>query len=255
MVSCKLQGGLGNQMFQISAAYALALRNNDICGFDFNNCYTPLQGNPSSKYKNSVFSKISEINNHKFSSYYTEPKFSYTELKYIKDLMLNGYFQSEKYFIDYKDNIKNLFIIDKTNSRFFLNSIKKDNIQITSIHIRRGDYVNLSHMHSLCSLEYYKEAIKHIDNSIFVIVSDDLEWVKKNIYGEMIYYSPFDNELDDFSLMTCCDNNIISNSTFSWWGAYLNKKENKIIIAPKQWFGPSGPKDTEHLIPKEWVII
>jgi hypothetical protein len=255
MISCKLQGGIGNQLFQIAATYALALRNKDICGFDFNNCHTPLQGNPSNKYKNNVFSKLNEINNYKFSSYYIEPKFSYTELPHIKDLMLNGYFQSEKYFIDYKDNIKDLFIIDKINSRIFLNSIRKDNIQITSIHVRRGDYVNLSHMHSLCSLEYYKEAIRHISNSIFVIVSDDLEWAKKNIYGENIYYSPFDNELDDFSLMTCCDNNIISNSTFSWWGAYLNNNINKKIIAPKIWFGPSGPKDIEDVIPNSWIKI
>lgn len=255
MITCKLVGGIGNQMFQIAATYALALRNNDICCFNFNECYTPLQGNPSSNYRDNIFINICENNEFKARVSYTEPRFGYEELPYAQGLSLTGYFQSEKYFLDYKEKIINLFNVDKKKPKSFIETIKKDNLSVTSIHVRRGDYVNLSHMHSLCTLEYYKEAMKYIGDSIFVILSDDLEWVKDNINGEMIYYSPFDNELDDLSLMTCCDNNIISNSTFSWWGAYLNNNHNKKIIAPKVWFGPDGPKDIEDIIPDEWKKI
>jgi hypothetical protein len=252
MITCKLQGGLGNQMFQIAATYALALRNNDTCGFNFNQCYTPLQGNPSSKYKKNIFSKITESNDYKFRVGYTEPRFGYEELPYAPGLILTGFFQSEKYFSDYEENIKNLFSIDTTNADKFINSIKKPNTPITSIHIRRGDYVGLSDMHSLCSLEYYNMAMSSIGNSTFVIISDDIQWVKENIQGDNIYYSPFENEIDDFAMMTVCDNNIIANSSFSWWGAYLNQNNDKKIIAPKTWFGPRGPKDTEDIIPINW---
>ncbi len=118
MISCKLQGGLGNQLFEIAATYALALRNNDTCGFDFNNCYTPLQGHPSINYKDTILSKVNNINNYNFRHYYNELNFAYEELPYTEDLFLNGYFQSEKYFDDYKQEIIDLFEI---SSSLFMN--------------------------------------------------------------------------------------------------------------------------------------
>jgi len=252
MITCKLQGGLGNQMFQIAATHALALRNNDVCGFNFSQCYTPLQGNPSNKYKDNIFAKITETNDYKFRVDYAEPRFGYEELPYAPELMLSGYFQSEKYFYDYKDEIKDLFLIDKSNVEDFIDSVRKPNLPVTSIHIRRGDYVGLSDMHCLCTLDYYNDAMSFIGDSIFVIISDDIEWAKENLQGDNIHYSPFENEIDDFTMMTCCDNNVIANSSFGWWGAYLNKNDNKKIIAPKTWFGPRGPKDTEDIIPINW---
>ena len=252
MISCKLCGGIGNQMFQIAATHALALRNNDVCGFNFNQCYTPLQGNPSRKYKDNIFAKITETNDYKFRVGFTEPRFGYEELPYAPGLILTGFFQSEKYFYDYKDEIKDLFSIDKSNVEGFINSVRKPNLSVTSIHIRRGDYVGLSDMHCLCTLDYYNDAMSCIGDSIFVIISDDIEWAKENLQGNNVYYSPFENEIDDFTMMTCCDNNVIANSSFGWWGAYLNKNDNKKIIAPKTWFGPRGPKDTEDIIPINW---
>lgn len=255
MISCKLQGGLGNQMFQIATTQALALRNGDICGFNFNQCFTPLQGNPSSKYRDNVFKEIREINNYNFKHLYNEPRFGYEQIPYFPDLLLNGYFQSEKYFNDFSSEIKKLFLFDKNNAINFVESVKKPNLQITSVHVRRGDYVNLSDMHCLCTIEYYNNAMSRFNDSIFIIISDDIEWVKTNIKGDNVFYSPFTDELDDMSLMTICDNNIISNSSFSWWGGYLNDNENKNIIAPKNWFGPIGPKDVEDIIPSTWYKI
>jgi hypothetical protein len=94
-----------------------------------------------------------------------------------------------------------------------------------------------------------------IGDSTFIFISDDINWVKENFKGDNIIYSPFKSDIDDLTLMVKCDNNIIANSSFSWWGAYLNKNENKKIIAPKEWFGPNGPKDTQDIIPENWLKI
>ena len=82
-----------------------------------------------------------------------------------------------------------------------------------------------------------------------------MSWVKENFIGDNFFYSQYDNEILDLSLMSICDNNIISNSSFSWWGAYLNKNKNKTVIAPNQWFGPNGPKDTQDIIPENWIKL
>jgi sporulation protein YlmC with PRC-barrel domain len=111
MITCELTGGLGNQMFQIAATYALAKRNNDEAYFNFETCHTPLQGSPSYKYRNNIFKNIKEKLNFIPKHYFKEEKFSFTELPYADNLSLIGYFQSEKYFMDYKEEIKKLFNI------------------------------------------------------------------------------------------------------------------------------------------------
>jgi len=257
MISTRLQGGLGNQMFQIAASVALAKRNNDSYGFNFHDCFTPQQGNTSDNYIKNIFKKIPIISNYPFESFYQEPFFSYKELPYSKNLHLVGSFQSEKYFINYKEDIINLFDLSDISVSDFKNEIDFDNNHFTSIHIRRGDYlngINLS-FHSPCSKGYYLNAMKLFPNSKFIFFSDDMYWVKETFVGGNIFYSPFTDELQDFKLMSECENNIIANSTFSWWAAYLNKNVEKKIVGPKNWFGPSGHKDTQDILPLDWVSI
>lgn len=259
MISCRLQGGLGNQMFQISAAYALALRNNDTAVFNFNQCYTPQQGYTSNKYRSNIFSKVNVVDNYDYSIIYHEPKFSYLEIPYINNMLLNGCFQSEKYFLDFKDEILKLFVLsndDKDIIKELVPIFKNRNKKITSVNIRRGDYLNNLNHHTLCSLEYYKKSIEIIGDSYFVFTSDDLKWVIENFgENENYFYPNFKNEIIDLTMMSMCDNHILSNGTFSWWGEYLSNNENKITIAPKKWFGPSGHKDTEDLYNKSWFVI
>ena len=254
MVSCKLQGGLGNQLFQIASTHALALRNNDISGFNLNDCYTPLQGNPSSSYRTNILKDINHVESHTFRNVYFEPTFSYQQIPYSKDLMLQGYFQSEKYFIDHKEEIIKLFN-PNLNKKLVLDFIVGIDKQITSIHIRRGDYLKNEKFHKTCSMEYYKQSMNLIGDSVFIFFSDDMDWVKKNFKGDNFLFSPFTEEIDDLTLMSECNNNIIANSSFSWWGAYLNQNENKKVVAPKDWFGVNGPKDTQDIIPKNWVKL
>jgi hypothetical protein len=257
MISCKLQGGLGNQMFQIAVTHALAKRNNDTYEFNFNDCYTPQQGNTSDKYVNNVFKNIKNSQSHNFDGYYQEPFFSYQEIPYKPNLYMVGSFQSEKYFYDCKDEIINLFDLTDINIEEYKNILNFNENSFTAVHVRRGDYLNGANLtiHSPCSKGYFLKALSHFPNSKFLFFSDDMNWVKENFTGENIYYSPCNDELQDFKLMSECDNNIISNSTFSWWASYLNRNKNKIVVGPSKWFGPAGHKDTQDVIPNDWIII
>lgn len=263
MVTTNLMGGLGNQMFQISAAYNLAKINNDTPIFNFNNCITTLQGNKSVKYIDNIFSKFDHSNNIRSNVIYREKKFSYDKISYANNICIEGYFQSEKYFAETKNELSDKFINGLKNDKIryekvinFLNKIDKK-IPLVSVHIRRGDYLNYPLIHSLCSLQYYNESLnllkQNIGDFIPIFVSDDKKWCLDNFKDGLI--SPFNDEIEDFILMMNCNHNIIANSTFSWWGAYLNETPDKIIIAPKNWFGPNGHKDQQDIIPNNWIKI
>ena len=106
----------------------------------------------------------------------------------------------------------------------------------------------------MCTLEYYNKAMDIIGGGNFIVVSDDIDWCMKNIKGENIHYSPFTDELDDLLLISSCKNKIIANSSFSWWSSYLSNNKGA-IIAPKTWFGVSGPKEQYDIIPEDWIKI
>lgn len=256
MISARLQGGLGNQMFQIATAHALALRVGVESGFVLSACHTPLQGNPSTKYIDNVLKNVNNVDVYPTRGY-KEANFSYNEPPTIDDLILDGYFQSEKYFKNFETEIKDLFYINPDDLLFIKKELNWDKIKkpITAVHIRRGDYVRLADFHLACDNDYYNRAMKEIGDSTFIFLSDDIEWVKEHFKGDNIMYSPLTSEILDLSLMTICDNVIISNSSFSWWGAWLNKNKNKKIVGPKTWFAEKGPKDQQDVIPDDWIKI
>lgn len=295
MIIAKLIGGLGNQMFQYSAGKSLAVRNNtelkmDISGFkDQSSLATPrvyalnvfnIQENFASneeigKFKNNSQSKnvtyiqkiIAKIFDNTKGKYFIEPKFSFNSemLALKKNVFLDGYWQTEKYFKKIEDVICKEFTLKEEFSvedKKIVQEIKNSNS--ISLHIRRGDYVAdlmTNKFHGICSLEYYAEAVKYIakkvENPVFYIFSDDIEWVKDNfkIDFPMKYIS--DGILKDYEeliLMSYCKHNIIANSSFSWWGAWLNKNHEKIVIAPKQWFAKNNI-DTSDLILETWIRL
>jgi len=252
MISVRLQGGLGNQMFQIASAVSLAISNNDTYSFNFDDCFTPNQGNKSSKYVDNIFKNIPSYNNYTFDKIYNEPKFSFSEIPYEKNLLLNGYFQSEKYFKKNSSDIKKLFTLNNDDIKHI--SMKYDVKNLTCVHIRRGDYLKYKDFHFTCDIDYYQKAIELINDTKFIFVSDDMDWVKSNFKSDNFLYSEFDDEILDFTLITMCKNVIMSNSSFSWWGSYLNNNNGK-IIAPKRWFGLTGHKDTQDIIPNNWILI
>jgi len=256
MISAFLQGGLGNQLFQVAAAKSLALDLNDDFVINHDICYTPNQGQKSGKYRDTFFRNIKETTNIP-NVIYQEPEYTYSGIPKVKNITIHGYFQSEKYFSNNKEKIIKDFTLD---SKWFdeINTWKSQNKidkPTVGVHVRRGDYLKFSHHHIFNGPEYYQKAFKNFENVDFIVVSDDMEWVKKNITGDNIYYSDFRDEIKDFCLLTSCDHNINANSTFSWWASYLNRNVNKKIYAPYQWYTEQANCNIKDLIPKNWNLI
>lgn len=265
-VSAKIMGGLGNMLFQIACAYAYALRNNKKAIF-FTKDSVQIHKNILT-YQNNILKNIDLISNqsNNINTVYNEPNFHFNEIPIInEDVCFNGYFQSEKYFLDYKKDIKELFAFSSNQ----IDDIIKKTIDIYSIdihqnnlcfiHVRRGDYLNSPNHHPLQNMNYYMKAIKLMPkDSVFLIFSDDIPWCKENFpdIPEKFKFIENNTDIEDLLLMTICNNCIISNSTFSWWGAWLNENKNRIVVAPQKWFGPAySHYETKDIYCENWIKI
>ena len=254
----KLMGGLGNMMFQIAAGYSVAMRDGKYFYCDEIMDNTPHKH--FSFYKEDLLRKIPFQKKTNIDDVYVEKEFSFVPIpNTTNNLEIRGYFQSEKYFNVYRKNILELFepnknTINKVN--FFLE--KFPNIKSCSIHVRRGDYVHLSDYHCLLDINYYKKATEIIgQDTNYLIFSDDINWCKDNFsfLKNKTFVSGF-NDFEELYLMSLCDHNIIANSSFSWWGAWLNKNENKKVVAPKKWFGEKLKNhNTNDLYCEQWIKI
>tara|TARA_R100000734_G_scaffold12289_1_gene9063 strand:+ start:892 stop:1644 length:753 start_codon:yes stop_codon:yes gene_type:complete len=250
MIVPHLKGGLGNQLFQIAASYAHSLDVNDNFGINYNLPHNLGQGNRAIQYKYNVFSKIKSTSIIP-SNIYNEPDFSYNKIPFKKDLVLDGYFQSEKYFKDYKDLIKNLFNFSsiKINKKY---SSLKDKVVL---HVRRGDYLENSDIHPSTPLDYYKKCLDKLDLKSYnlLIVTDDIKNVSRE-FKEIDYtHINGKSELEDFVYIMNADYIIGCNSSFSWWAAYLSN--SKYNFFPQKWFGKDGPKNTDDLYPENFIKI
>lgn len=254
-----LMGGLGNNLFQIAAAYSLSLKHERkfICSLaEVHSTHFPIV-----KYLNNIFRNITFSDQILYFCEYKEIFHEYKEIipHPLFDIKLHGYFQSEKYFIDYKTQIQKLFEIDeKTKIKLFekyKHIIESENT--CSVHIRRGDYVNLTAYHPLQTMEYYLSSFSHFDkNTRFVFFSDDISWCKDNFKTNKENFFIENNEdYEDLYLMSMCKNNIIANSSFSWWGAWMNQNPYKKVIAPRNWFGPIANKNASDIYCEDWILI
>ncbi|QOD61748.1 alpha-1,2-fucosyltransferase [Polaribacter haliotis] len=252
MIIVRILGGLGNQMFQYAYAKALEQKGFDVKldisgfknyklhgGYHLNNYKIDL------KYASNFSNFLSKIN---FFQYKKEKNLLFdASLKSLKgNEYVKGYFQTEKYFKEIRTILLEQFTIAaelSTTTKKYKKQILGSHISC-SLHIRRGDYVSdkkANTIHGTCSLEYYKEAIELIKTENkgvqFFIFSDDISWTKENLSLEnAIYIDHKTIPHEDMYLMSLCNHNITANSSFSWWGAWLNKNKSKTIIAPKQWF-------------------
>jgi len=254
MVTAILQGGLGNQMFQVCATIALALKNNDEYLFDASSHILPHPGGECRNYLNNVFRNLNFSSNLSIKNVYHEPHFHYKKINYLPNLGLMGYFQSEKYFKDCEPTIRELFSVDEQSHDVIKNKYGTvlEN-KTVALHVRRGDYLKFSNHHAACTLDYYHKAISSFDEDfVFLIFSDDIEWCKTKFIGDKFIFIENNEDYIDFYLISLCDHVILANSSFSWWGAWLNANKNKKIIAPKKWFGENVPHDTKDLIPVSW---
>lgn len=274
-------GGLGNQMFAYACAYALRRKYpfsyvslDMLETWDAHNGYELLKVFPAIKaksfrfyrrqyklytvYKTSRLFKIKKEKEENYGSYV--PDF-YQKSSCFQ--LYDGFWQTEKYFIKSEKTIRKKFSFDlsKLNeqSEKLLKQLENDTHSV-SVHIRRGDYIEYQHYFGgICTIDYYRKAISYLKSvnskSVFYFFSDDMEWVRKN-FGDMnavfVDWNERGDSWQDMYLMSQCKNNIIANSSFSWWGAWLNNNPDKIVVAPKKWFRDIQAND---IIPENWIKI
>lgn len=250
MVYIIITGRLGNILFQIAAAKSLSTEITAIALYEW-----PRQ--VFNQYKDTLFSGIDLIDYIPDNvSVFKEKTYCFSPIEWKgEDIILKGYFQSFKY-LDRKqcqalyrcpDDVRKDIDIRFGN---ILNSFKT-----VSVNIRRGDYLKLPHRHPFCGLEYFKKAMEHFSpDYYFIISSDDIEWCKKHFIGDNYVFVENSYPLLDLYIQTVCSHNIISNSSFSWWGAFLNKNDNQLVIAPERWYGRDLEKEnsTADLLPNEY---
>jgi hypothetical protein len=297
MIIVKLQGGLGNQMFQYAAAKALAIKYSCALLLDLSfleqRATQITEGFTNRQYELGIFNNIAQnfvddvvrkqftvVSQKKqwlqrlgfsYPKIYIEPSFEFNEnlFKQKPPVLLEGYWQSEQYFIKEAAAIKKAFsfpaLVAMDENNAVLSAISAG--CSVAVHVRRADYLHpaIAAQHGTCSEAYYKEAIQNIQSSfpsaIFYFFSDDAAWVKKTFTDHLpkavlVKNNTGANSWKDMYLMSKCRHQIIANSSFSWWGAWLNDEPGKIVIAPKRWFADTKRNEaTGDLIPANWMRL
>jgi hypothetical protein len=261
MLIAKLEGGLGNQLFQWARVRHLSLKHNAPAFLDLSYFELPRESTP----RNFSLDKFPFIN------YHTEIKlagpskpletiaddFIFKEFNYQDNLnyYFDGYWQNEKYFKGSSDIIRReLAAPDEVVFRWkeIIGSCR----QPVSLHVRRTDYLQFAHIHPPLPVNYYENALGLVSGYDSIIVfSDDIDWCKNNLPFSDMIFAEGQSDVEDLWMMSFCKHNIIANSSFSWWGAWLNSNANKTVIAPKAWFGPSSVLSAAEIVPTSWLTI
>jgi Glycosyl transferase family 11 len=285
MIYVRLKGGLGNQLFQYATGLRLARKHNTELKLDA----SIYKDDPLRFYALNAFNVSAQIatdeelemvkprrrktflwlaSNSNNSSYpvLTE-KYFHVDQKILDapdNVYLDGHWQSEKYFKEIEDIIRKEFSfkgsLDEKNKNL-LDEI--ENATSVSVHVRRGDYVTNTRLpHQVCDLDYYARCAeiicKHRENARFYVFTDDTKWAAENLHlpspMTIVEGNQDAQSYKDMWLMSVCRDNIIANSSFSWWSAWLNANPTKIVLAPKHWFKKSS-FDTADLIPEDWQRV
>lgn len=287
MIIVNLKGGLGNQMFQYALGRALTLKNNDILKLDtgslsqakeLGNIYRPFDLDAFTilkdvayteeitqlKYPYGFVSKVVRLFKRKILRQ-TSVVFNQKIASLTGSHYLDGYWQSPKYFESIRPTLLTDFTLRdplSTSAQDLLNQIKNTNS--VSLHVRRGDYVQNPRVlreNGVCSVGYYEKAVTEIEKThhgvTYFVFSDDINWIKSNIAlpNKTVVFVE-DATLSapqELYLMSQCQHNIIANSSFSWWAAWLNQHEDKVVIAPTPWFDTISYDP--NLIPDSWIQL
>lgn len=254
-----LMGQLGNQFFIIAAATSLALDHDaDAC---FPSLLTEKDFNIPLNWEKIFYHLNASQPPQKIQYYFLESHYYYSPIPYKPNMLIRGWFQSEKYFKNHKEEIMDLFsphpeIVEYLTQKY---NFILEHPNTVSIHFRSYEQEDPEHrVYAKCNLDYFKKAIALFpENTLYVVFSNQMNWCKKNFaqIPRDFYFVENEAHYHDFYLMSMCKHNIICNSTFSWWAAYLNRNSNKQVIAPPQWFNPAYGADDRDLIPEEWIIL
>lgn len=285
MIITQLAGGLGNQLFQYAVGRSLALRNRDHLKLDTSQ-YT--EHDLSRTYKLKHFNIQAQIATpedialvapgHKLLRRVIRA-FQYRILKIERisfqpwvlaqkgNVYLEGYWQSEKYFTEIAPTIREDLELRAPlglEAGHIAETIKQSSRPV-SLHVRRGDYVTntgVNKTFGTCSPEYYKAATEIISKrwpeAQFFIFSDDIKWVQENLNlpsNSFFVSQPQIADYEEIHLMSRCRHHIIANSSFSWWGAWLNPRPDKVVIAPRVWFGGLKERVYQDIVPESWIKI
>lgn len=288
LVIVKLIGGLGNQMFQYAAGRALSLTHDaelklDISSYGnykLHNGYELHVLNVAARFAEAKeiaallgrAPKLARLLDRRFGlgkkTYLLERSYSFDSRisNVALPVYLEGYWQSHKYFEAHANQLRNDFAFNSPISGRNLELAERitDKCSV-SVHVRRGDYASnpvTNGVHGTLSVEYYRRAIDYMVERLvspeFFVFSDDIEWAKKNLsFGKNITFVSHNTgrtSFEDLRLMCLCRHQIIANSSFSWWAAWLNLGSHKIVVAPKRWFRDLSVS-TEDLIPGDWTLI
>lgn len=259
-VTCILYGGLGNQLFQIFTTIAFSIKHN----LNFTFFYTPNLGKRQTYWKTLLSSIILEHTT-------TEPIENCIQINQGEELfdkpplktniVLNGYFQSLTFFENEFNTIVDILQIES-----FRGASSQDCV---SLHFRLGDYKFLQDCHPILEIDYYKNALEYIllmDSSVSLVKyyceEEDIETVNTNVatlrkeFRNVVFERDVaDSDWEEMISMSCCKHHIIANSSFSWWGAYLNTSREKIVCYPSVWFGSLIQQDVSSMFPSEWIKI
>lgn len=244
--TCKLWARIGNQMFMIATTLGYAIKHN----IDY---FIPDKTIAPHVWP-TYFPQFPKAPNRLERMFlYKEPEHNYNEIPFYPSIVLEGYFQSEKYFSHCRQQIIDAFQIPYKKLDGFV-----------SIHVRRGDYIQYADKHPPVTFEYIKQAVMlMIEKGYkdFVVCSDDIKWCKEKFKplgteGAAFSYSAGHAPIEDLAMMSCCEHNIIANSSFSWWAGWLNQNTEKIVIAPEIWFGKGNENlSTKDILPQTWLTI
>jgi hypothetical protein len=284
MIVVKIWGGLGNQLFQYSFGKYLSEKlgaavkydiqtNNSLSSFtqrdvgmSFFNIEMTIASvdelNERKYFQNIHFARLERklaqafprlLKKHIVESNIPKP---FGTLHFRDNCYYEGYWQSYKYLASIKDTILQEFTLKQPAGSIILNALK--NIQATasvSIHVRRGDYLNNKYF-TTCTMAYYKKAMTYFTapETKFYIFSDDINWCRLNFVGAQYTFITGNQHFEDLYLMSRCSHNIICNSTFSWWAAWLNNNPQKIVISPKHWHKRQKNGNND-LLPENWIKI
>ena len=284
MVIISLKGGLGNQLFQYAMAYDFARKKNhelyiDNTAFemknthrdnglvDFNFPITKADQRSIQRLENpySIFSKLYKVAKRKITKDYNvgwKPELIETKKN---DVFFEGYFQSYKYFEDSVEDLKLFFTLkDQLHKGVKYTEEEINHCNSVSLHVRRGDYVTnkkVERFFNICNHDYYTRAIDMMRSLIgpckLFVFSDDPAWVRENMSFPGIDFKIVSSNVlrpaQEMYLMSRCKHNVIPNSTFAWWGAYMNPNKNKVVVCPSLWSRDS--QDFKYLIPHEWTRL
>lgn len=271
-------GRLGNQMFQFASTVGIARKSGFDAKFPIENCFVSQRTGPYDpeigqneevkcdlldcfNLSDDFFIPARHIRTDRI---YQEPDFTFdpNSFKIPNFTSVRGYFQTEKYFSHCSNEIKKNFSFKKEileKAQEYVQKIKeKSGKSLIGVHVRRGDYVRSPDHHPPCSFEYYKrcfDLFNRIGEFIFLIFSDDPSWCEDNFKGENYIVCNLKDPYQELCCMSLCSHNIIANSSYSWWGAWLNNNRDKKILAPSKWFGPLLNKNTDDVYCHGWIKL